>query len=168
MEPPPTPTVSVTPETIAAERDWLHAAAADHVDLINRARRELGRQFDEHVDRVTRDQFVDEVDAVFEQPARAVNVVGLMRLTRAVDVVDDYPGFVVDEFLGRRLAATIAGSDPAATLAEATFHVVDVWYDTPGERAGADDLHAGIAAGFQARLPGWEWQSTSSPFDSCS
>lgn len=165
MEPPATPTISVTGEAIDAERAWLVAAADTYVELINRTRRQLGRRFDEEVDPVTVDQFTGEIEAVFERPARAANVTALLRLARAVDVVGDFPGFIVDERLGRRLAATIAGGEPEATLAEATFHYVDVWHDTPDAAAGHDDVDAGIAAGVQTRLPGWDWQAAPSPFD---
>ncbi|TKX76698.1 hypothetical protein EXE53_30470, partial [Halorubrum sp. SD626R] len=67
-------------------------------------------------------------------------------------------------------------------LAQATFHFVDVHVDgdapersdgaegeqesagrVPGS-AGADDLDAALAAGFQTRLPGWNWRERESPF----
>jgi hypothetical protein len=66
---------------------------------------------------------------------------------------------VVDEILGRELAATIAGGQPLALLAQATFHFADVFTHTDGS-AGADDLDAALAAGFQTRLPGWSWRET--------
>jgi phosphatidylglycerophosphatase A len=78
-------------------------------------------------------------------------------------VAGDHPGFVVDEVLGRELAATVAGGQPFALLAQATFHFADVTTHTEGG-AGADDLDAALAAGFQTRLPGWEWTARDSPF----
>ena len=33
-----------------------------------------------------------------------------------------------------------------------------------GDPAGLDDLDAALAAGFQTRLPGWEWRESPSPF----
>jgi phosphatidylglycerophosphatase A len=83
---------------------------------------------------------------------------------KELDVADDYPGFVVDEVLGRELAATIAGGTPLAVLAQATFHYADIHTHTDGG-AGLDDLDAALAAGLQTRLPGWEWRTTESPFD---
>lgn len=165
MDSPATPSIRVTGAAIAAERDWLRAAAGEYVELINQTRRELAQHFDQEVEDVSAAGFRAEVETVFDAPARAANVTGLIRLARAIDVSGDYPGFVVDEQLGRRLAATIAGGEPEGTLAEATFHVIDVRFDRPADVAGADDLGAGIAAGFQTRLPGWEWQSDPSPFD---
>jgi hypothetical protein len=71
---------------------------------------------------------------------------------------------VVDERLGRALVAIIAGGDPLGLLAEATFHVADLYTHSEGP-AGADDLDAALAAGFQTRLPGREWREGPSPFD---
>ena len=93
----------------------------------------------------------------------AVNVAGFSALLRDLDVTDDYPGFVVDEYLGRRLAATIAGQESLALLAEATFHYAGVM--THGDPAGVDDRDAALAAGFQSRLPGWGWCENANPFD---
>ncbi|TKX83326.1 hypothetical protein EXE43_24845, partial [Halorubrum sp. SS5] len=71
------------------------------------------------------------------------------------------------------LAATIAGGRPLSLLAQATFHVADVHVDRDATAetdragagtAGADDLDAALAAGFQTRLPGWDWREGTSPF----
>jgi len=95
---------------------------------------------------------------VFADGEVAVNVAGCVALLRDLDVAGDYPGFVVDEVLGRELAATIAGGAPSL-LAQATFHFVDVHVSEDATAdgagaAGADDLDAALAAGFQTRLPG--------------
>jgi hypothetical protein len=92
-----------------------------------------------------------------------VNVAALLDLLGDLDVENDYPGFVVDELLGRELAGMIAGPQPLRLLGEATFHYADVTIHTDGP-AGADDRDAALAAGFQTRLPGWEWNERSSPF----
>ena len=99
----------------------------------------------------------------------AVNVAACVALLRDLDVAGDYPGFVVDEVLGRELAATVAGGRPLSLLAQATFHLVDVRVGGDGTAdgagaAGADDLDAALAAGFQTRLPGWDWREEESPF----
>jgi len=170
----------VTPETVRAERDWVRSRAPVVVPLINDARDRLGRLFETEVDSVTAETYRGEVDAVFAAGDVAVNVAGLVGILRDLDVADDYPGFVVDEVLGRELAATIAGGRPLSLLAQATFHFVDVHVDGDvpepadgggGERdgrvpgsAGADDLDAALAAGFQTRLPGWNWQERENPF----
>jgi hypothetical protein len=160
----------VTPATVRAERDRLRDRAAVVVPLVNDTRDALGDLFDTEVDHVTTDDYRAEVDRVFADGDRAVNVAALAGLLRDLDVSSDYPGFVVDEQLGRLLAGTIAGGQPLATLAEATFHFVDTWVDgdddadAGGDTAGADDLDAALAAGFQTRLPGWEWTESESPF----
>jgi hypothetical protein len=175
----------VTPATVEAEHARIRGREAIP-GLINDVRGRLGPLFDTEVGGVTAEQYRTEVDAVFAEGDRAVNVAALAGLLRELDCAGDYPGFVVDEFLGRKLAATIAGGEPFALLAEATFHFADV--HTHGERepwngsegssgtersegprdadatAGADDLDAALAAGFQTRLPGWEWTETESPF----
>ena len=155
--------MELTPATVAAERDRLRERAPSIVPLINDTRDRLGDAFGVEVGRVTEAAYRAEVDAVFADGARGVNVAGYAALLREVDVAGDYPGFVVDEVLGRELAATVAGGQPLAVLAQATFHVADIHTHTDGP-AGADDLDAALAAGFQTRLPGWGWTDGESPF----
>ncbi len=154
--------VRLTPDRVRAERDAVRRRD-DVVELINETRTRLGEAFETDVDRVTAAAYRGEVDRVFAEGDRAVNVAACVALLRDLDVAGDYPGFVVDERLGRLLAATVAGGEPLTTLAEATFHVADVHTDGDGP-AGRDDLTAALAAGFQARLPGWPWTSGESPF----
>jgi hypothetical protein len=161
----------VTPETVRDEHAWVRDRAPVVVPLINETRARLGTLFETDVDPVTPATYRREVDAVFADGEVAVNVAGCVALLRDLDVAGDYPGFVVDEVLGRELAATIAGGRPLSLLAQATFHVVDVRVhedatapDEDAGTAGADDLDAALAAGFQTRLPGWEWREGESPF----
>jgi hypothetical protein len=155
----------VTGEVVREERDRVRERADAVVPLVNEVRADLGEVFGTDVDAVAVEQYRREVDAVFADGDRAVNVAALVRLLRDLDVEGDYPGFVVDEHLGRLLAATVAGGEPLALLAEATFHYADLLaHGDPGEAAGADDLDAALAAGFQTRLPGWDWRAGESPF----
>ncbi|EMA68729.1 hypothetical protein C461_03842 [Halorubrum aidingense JCM 13560] len=166
----------VTPDSVREEHTWVRERAPVVVPIINDARRRLGELFETEVDPVTPDAYRREVDAVFADGEVAVNVAGYVAVLRDLDVEGDYPGFVVDEVLGRELAATIAGGRPLSLLAQATFHFVDVHVDGDAsadgaagtERgagtAGADDLDAALAAGFQTRLPGWDWREEESPF----
>jgi hypothetical protein len=155
--------MELTPTRVRAEYDWLRDRAPDIAETITQTRAGLGDLFDVTVDPVTASQVASEIDAVFADGAVAVNVAGYVALLRELDVTDDYAGFVVDEVLGRELAATIAGGQPLALLAQATFHYVDVHTHGDGP-AGADDLEAAVAAGLQTRLPGWDWQDGESPF----
>jgi hypothetical protein len=155
--------MELTPDRVRAEYDWLHERAPGIAETINETRAGLGEVFGVAVDPVTESQVRAELDAVFADGAVAVNVAGYVALLRELDVADDYPGFVVDEVLGRELAATIAGGQPLALLAQATFHYADLQTHTDGP-AGVDDLHAAVAAGLQTRLPGWDWQDGPSPF----
>jgi hypothetical protein len=169
----------VTPSVVEAEHDWVAGRADVVVPLINDTRDALGEVFGTDVDHVTARQYGETIDAVFADGDRAVNVAALARLLRELDVAGDYPGFVVDELLGRELAGTIAGPQPLRLLGEATFHYADVHTGEgrangdgrgsagPPDRdtAGADDLDAALAAGVQTRLPGWDWRETESPFD---
>jgi hypothetical protein len=155
--------MELTPATVAAEHEWVRDRAPTVVPSINETRTRLGDHFGVDVDDVTERAYREEVDAVFADGDRAVNVAGYVGLLRDLDVAGDYPGFVVDEILGRALAETIAGGQPFGTLAAATFHFADVTIHTEGG-AGADDLDAALVAGFQTRLPGWEWTESESPF----
>lgn len=153
----------LTPATVADEREWISERAPTVVPLLNDVRADLAAAFDTEVGSVSADTYRAEVDAVFADGDLAVNVAALSRLLRDLDVEGDYPGFIVDELLGRELAGAIAGEQPLRLLGEATFHYADVTTHTEGT-AGLDDLDAALAAGFQTRLPGWEWTASESPF----
>jgi len=156
----------LTPDTVAAEYEWVRGRADVVVPLINETRTFLGDQFDVDVAAVDGATYREAIEAVFADGDRAVNVAALVALLRDLDVTHDYPGFVVDELLGRELAAMIAGDQPLRLLAEATFHVADVrTHGTEDDAAGADDLDAALAAGVQTRVPGWSWTEGPSPFD---
>lgn len=155
----------VTPAVVADEYEWVRGRADVVVPLVNETRAHLGEQFGVDVDTIDRAAYHDAVDAVFADGDRAVNVAALVGLLRDLDVESDYPGFVVDELLGRELAAMLAGGQPLRLLAEATFHVADVrTHGSTDDAAGADDLDAALAAGVQTSVPGWPWQTGESPF----
>jgi hypothetical protein len=154
----------LSPETVRAEHEWTRRHAETIVPLINETRDRLADAFEVEVAAVTVQQYRSEVDTVFADGDRAVNIAAYIGLLRDLDVVDDYPGFIVDEVLGRELAGTIAGEQPLTMLAQATFHIADITTHTEGG-AGNDDLDAALAAGFQTRLPGWSWREGPSPFD---
>lgn len=157
--------MTLTPSAVEAEHEWIRERAPTIVALINTTRTELGKQFQTTVDEVTASQYQQAVDDVFMDGDLAVNVAALVRILRQLDVEGDYPGFVVDELLGRELAGMLAGTQPLRLLGEATFHYADVMtHGDPEDAAGADDLDAALAAGFQTRLPGWDWTETESPF----
>ncbi|MEF8774477.1 MAG: hypothetical protein V5A37_07145 [Halobacteriales archaeon] len=155
----------ITSDVIRRERDRVRDRADTVVPLINRVRNRLAEEFDAEIDSVDRAAYRDAVTEVFADGDRAVNVAALVALLSDLDVEGDYPGFVVDELLGRELAGTVAGEQPLRLLAESTFHYADtVTRGAPDDGAGLDDLDAALAAGFQTRLPGWEWRERDSPF----
>jgi len=157
--------MELTPAVVAAEHEWVRGRAAVVVPIVNETRDRLGDHFGVDVDPITDTQYREAVDDVFADGDLAVNVAALVALLRDLDVDGDYPGFVVDELLGRELAGMLAGTEPRRTLGEATFHYADVLtHGAPGDAAGADDLDAALAAGFQTRLPGWGWTESASPF----
>ncbi|MFW6153028.1 MAG: hypothetical protein ACOC42_01575 [Halobacteriota archaeon] len=154
-------------ERVRRTRRWVADRDEVIVPLINRVRSDLASAFDVEVAAVERSDYRDEVDAVFEEVDLAVNVTCLVELLRRIDIADDYPGFIVDELLGRELAGSIAGEQPLRLLGEATFHFADVAVQPTDETtAGLDDLDAALAAGFQTRLPGWPWRARPGPFGS--
>jgi hypothetical protein len=153
----------LTAATVAEQYEWVRNRDERIVAVINRVRNDLGEAFETSVDSVTTDQYRQTVRDVFENGDVAVNAAALVGLLRQLDVDGDYPGFIVDEVLGRELAGLIAGQQPLRLLGEATFHYADITVHE-GERAGIDDLDAALAAGFQTRLPGWDWRETESPF----
>ena len=152
----------ISEETVEELDAYVDENLDDITALINDARDRLGEAFDEDVDEVTRDEVRDEFDAFLEDEDTALNVAALYRVGVELEVRNDYAGFVVDEMIGRRIASTVAENEPEQTLAEATFHYIDVHTHevlNEGEKtAGEDDVLAGLAAGLQTRLPGWEWQ----------
>ncbi|WP_340100762.1 hypothetical protein [Salinibaculum salinum] len=155
----------ITPAVVEREYQWVRDRDTVIVPLINSVRDDLGSIFGTEVARVAEQQYVDAVDSVFADGDLAVNVATLVWLLRDLDVEADYPGFVVDELLGRELAGMLAGQQPLRLLGEATFHYADVHtHGDDGDPAGADDLDAALAAGIQTRLPGWEWTDGESPF----
>ena len=157
--------MNVTPERVRRERQWVEGRADRIAALINDVRGDLGDLFDTEVGAVTAPQVREEVAVVFDDGDVAVNVAALIGILRDLDVEGDWPGFVVDELLGRELAGTIAGNQPLRLLGEATFHYADVHvHGEADEGAGLDDLDAALAAGFQTRLPGWSWREAENPF----
>jgi hypothetical protein len=154
--------MQVTQAVVVREHEWVRGRADRTVAVINDVREDLGGLFGVDVDQVTGSQYRSEVDAVFADGDLAVNVAALVALLRDLQVPGDYPGFVVDELLGRELAGMLAGTQPLRMLGEATFHYADV-HVHDGD-AGTDDLDAALAAGFQTRLPGWDWADSESPF----
>lgn len=157
--------MELSPEVVVTERDWIRDQADQIVPLINTVRRELGARFDADVEPVDEAAYREAVEAVFADGDLAVNVAALVRILRGLAVTDDHPGFVVDELLGRELAGMLAGNQPLRLLGEATFHYADALvHGEDTDPAGADDLTAALAAGFQTRLPGWDWRAGESPF----
>ncbi len=150
----------VSRDTVEELDDYIEENLDDIVALVNDARDRLGDAFGEDVESVFADEVRAEFDEFLDKGDAALNAAALYRVGVGLEVRNDYAGFVVDEIVGRNLAAVVAGNDPDRTLAEATFHYVDVHTDEVLEEttAGEDDVLAGLAAGVQTRLPGWDWQ----------
>lgn len=156
--------MQLSPGVVDDQFEWIHDRHSVVVALVNDVRADLGRAFGTDVDPISADQYHAAIDTVGADGDLALNVAALVALLREIDVEGDYPGFIVDEMLGRELAAMIAGNQPRRTLAEATFHYADVRHHADGP-AGIDDADAALAAGVQTRVPGWDWTEAGSPFD---
>lgn len=152
--------MKVSRDTVDEFRGFFDDNAEEITELINLARNRLGDVFGEDVDVVTEDDVRREFSETLQDDDLALNLAALYKIGVELEVRNDYAGFVVDELIGRRIAGSIAGSDPQQTLAEATFHYIDVHTGEVLEEgvAGYDDVVAGVAAGIQTRLPGWNWQ----------
>jgi hypothetical protein len=151
--------------TVEREYEWVRDRTDIIVPLVNDVRTDLGDIFGTDVDTISASQYTAVVDSVFADGDLAVNVAALVAMLRDLDVTGDYPGFVIDELLGRELAAMLAGQQPLRLLAEATFHYADIHTHGDGDdAAGADDLDAALAAGVQTRVPGWDWTEGDSGF----
>jgi len=152
----------ISEETVDELDAYVDENLDDITALVNDARDRLGDAFGEDVDKVRREEVRAEFDAFLDDKDAALNVAALYRVGVELEVRNDYAGFVVDELVGRKIAATVAENDPEQTLAEATFHYIDVHtdkvLDEEARTAGEDDVLAGLAAGVQTRLPGWDWQ----------
>jgi len=150
----------VSRDTVDELDAYVDENLGEIVALVNDARDRLGDAFGEDVDTVTREEVRDALDGFLADEDAALNAAALYRVGVGLEVRNDYAGFVVDEIVGRNLAAVVAGNEPDRTLAEATFHYIDVHASGVLDEttAGEDDVLAGLAAGVQVRLPGWDWQ----------
>lgn len=155
---------TITRDMVRQQRQWVLDRDMVVVPLINDVRDSLGDVFETTVPPVGISEYHSAVRTIFTEGDVAVNVAALVIILREIDVPNDYPGFIVDEILGRELAGMIAGQQPLRLLGEATFHYADVMHHRADESAGMDDLDAALAAGFQTRLPGWKWTEAESPF----
>jgi len=91
----------ITPARVREERNWVVDRADRVVPSSTTFATTSARSFGTDVDAVTTDRYREEVDAVFADGDLAVNVAALVAILRDLDVENDYPGFVVDELLGR-------------------------------------------------------------------
>lgn len=112
--------MELTPAVVRAERERLAGRAPAVVRTINTVSEDLSAEFDVPVAAVDRSQYRAAVDEVFADGDLAVNVTALVGILRALDVQDDYRGFVVDELLARELAGMLASNQPLRLLGEAT------------------------------------------------
>ncbi|MFB6284532.1 MAG: hypothetical protein ABEK59_11500 [Halobacteria archaeon] len=153
--------MKISLDTVEELREFFSDNLEEVTELINFSRDKLGEVFGEEVDLVEPSEVEEEFERLLEDEDLALNLAALYKLGVGIEVSNDYAGFVVDELIGRQIASQIAGADPEGTLAEATFHYIDVHTGEvldDSRNAGYDDVMAGLAAGFQSRLPGWSWQ----------
>jgi hypothetical protein len=142
----------------------------DHADsillLVNAARERYAQIFSQEVKPATRDQLINAVQMIFTNRPLALNLACLITICLSLEAEEDFDNLVVDEILGSRIAEMIAATEPGRTYSQATFHILDVVVRKeighrvpllPEKSVAADDLLAGLAAGFETILPGWAW-----------
>lgn len=132
--------------------------------LINETRARYAEAFQQTVAPVTEEQVQGAARALFRDPALAINIACLIQLCLALRAAEDFSELVIDDHLGALVAETIAGIEPNRQFARSTFHIIDAMIKkeidaiVEDEFIAEDDLLAGLAAGFEAILPGWAWQ----------
>jgi phosphatidylglycerophosphatase A len=160
------PNLAINDETIERVRSLLIDEAPNIACLVNKLRQHYTKVFDTDVDMVNSAQVVEAVEQLFDDYPTALNIASLVAISLALRGAEDYEVFIVDELLGSSLAETIAGGEPNRAYACASFHVLDVTmkaevgecFDVEDElQLAVDDALAGLAAGFEAILPGWDW-----------
>lgn len=156
--------MTITPSKTMIEREyeWMVEQNDSVVPLINDVRELLSEQYGKTVKPVSTEEYTDSVTDVFEHGELAINVTALSMCLKKLHLDEDYTGFIVDEILGRELASMIAGRQPSHLFGQGTFYYCELVMDDDGLTTGMDDLIAGIAAGFQVRIPGWEWSEPAS------
>lgn len=149
--------MEISENTIDEFYQFFEDNSDEIVDLINYSREKLGEEFDEDVKKIDEEKVEKELKKLLENKDLALNIAALYKIGIDLEIKNDYSGVIVDEIIGKNIAATIAESEPKKTLAEATFHYMDIHYNS-GNTEGEDDLISGIAAGLQTRIEGWKWQ----------
>jgi len=159
-------TMTIDEETVARAHQLLLQEAAGITELVNRARQYYRQVFTTEITPVEPCQVRAAIDDLFADTPRALNLACLLGVAFSLHGREDYEVFIVDELLGAAIADLIAGGEPNRTFARANFHVLDVVLKPalrecfgPGDdrQLAVDDALAGLAAGFEAILPGWDW-----------
>lgn len=149
--------MKISENTIDEFHQFFEDNSDEIVCLINYSREKLGEKFGENVNKVDEKKVKKELEKILENKDLALNIAALYKIGKDLEIKNDYSGIIVDEIIGKNIAATIAESEPKKTLAEATFHYMDIHYNS-GNTEGEDDIISGIAAGLQTRIKGWKWQ----------
>jgi len=158
----------ITSETVRDEHAWVRDREPVVVPTINDTRERLGRIFETDVDPITprrtgaRSMRCSRT-ARSRSTSRAASPCFATSTSLATTPDLSSTRFSAASWRRRSLGA------PLSLLAQATFHFVDVHVSEDATAdgagaAGADDLDAALAAGFQTRLPGWDWREGESPF----
>ena len=156
--------VTISPEGTAAALNYVLERAPLLTRLINEVRGRFAIAFRQPVAAVTEEQVGAATRELFRDPALAVNLACIIQLCLAIRAAEDFPELIIDDHLGALMAETIAGVEPNRLFARTTFHVIDAIIKkeidaiVEDEYVAEDDLVAGLAAGFETILPGWEWQ----------
>lgn len=149
--------------TIEEARGFVREHTPLIVELINRVRETYAKNLNQKIAPVTQEQVQREVDRLFSDWYVALNLAVLIVLSTTLEAEEDYEAFIVDEILGQAIAETIAAGVPYRNFAQSTFYLLDsgqkeeLHRAVPRRSLATDDALAGIAAGLEAILPGWEW-----------
>jgi hypothetical protein len=156
--------ITVDSQRTAAALDYILVRAPVLATLVNEVRARFAIAFKQNVAQVSDEQVRAAARELFRDPALAINLACLIQLCIAIRADEDFPELIIDDHLGALMAETIAGTEPNRLFARTTFHVIDAIVKKEidaiieDEYVAEDDLLAGLAAGFETVLPGWEWQ----------
>ena len=154
--------IMIDEHTIEEMRAFVLSQSGLIAKLINRSREIYEDVFSQTIKPVTEGQVAAFTEKLFTKSGTALNLAVLLKLSLNIQADVDRWDIIVDEILGVAIAEMVVTGEPERTWSKATFFLIDVLVKKeinevfPSEEIAVDDAIAGLAAGYQVALPGWE------------